>query len=848
MSENPQRVLKFKVFQARLGLIWEQLWQALFWPVMIVGLTLLAVFSGFLVMLPYGIRLVVLAITGLVFLYSLRRLFLLHWPDEAAALGRVEQRSDVSHRPVTAWFDELAGGDGDEQTKALWQAHKKRQHEQFSNLKAGVPRSNWMYLDHGGWRFTLALLLLVSVVLSGGDWRRQIARVASSQTIAAKPVDVALDAWISPPAFTRKAPVLLTSVAKKAAIARGEAIVVPEGSILKVRVNGVREISIVVSQQTGAGTAGDVLETLIAKAGANDDDVVEKRLKLQRPVFISVQYDGKSQADWKISLIPDASPMVEVVGDISTTPTGGFSVPWRASDDYGIASLKGVLSLAKQPDLKNDGKKGQPLKYDPPKFQISMSRINPKKAKGRAFQDLTAHPWAGQKVHLVLVAKDQAGQMGKSKVLKFVLPQRRFSKPLARALVEQRRRLVENPNNKKGIIRVLVALMAWPQGVIKKSGNYLGLRIVTRQLYRAQSDQQLKATVAEIWKLALQIEEADLSATRKALEEARRALQKALAQGASKEKIAELTAKLKKALDSYMAAMERQMQKALANQQNSPNGLQQQRGKEIRARDLQKMMDNIENLAKSGANDAAQEMLSQLENILKNLNPNQARQEMAPQRTPPEAKMLEELTRMMRKQRELMDKTFKMKDQKPGRKKSGQRQKNGRGDKKQGNKLGNKLGDQQQKLKNLLGKMMQQMQDGGMKMPRSLKQARRAMEKASKALKDGEKGSALGMQGNAMQGLRKGAETMANDLRQRGKGEEGNFGEHGESNANRNDPLGRPRPRDSADLGPEENILPKEREIMRAQDIMRSLRQRSNDRQRPKYELQYLERLLDGLF
>jgi len=85
-------------------------------------------------------------------------------------------------------------------------------------------------------------------------------------------------------------------------------------------------------------------------------------------------------------------------------------------------------------------------------------------------------------------------------------------------------------------------------------------------------------------------------------------------------------------------------------------------------------------------------------------------------------------------------------------------------------------------------------------------------------------------------------------MMQRGVGDEGNYGRHSESAGNRSDPLGRPMPRNGADFGPDKNILPKESEIMRARDIMNDLRNRSNDRQRPKIELDYLQRLLDGLF
>ena len=847
MSENPQRILNFKIFLARLGLFWEGLWQASFWPQMIVGVVVLAVLSGLLGWLPDYLRFALLGLAGLALLYSFRLLIKQRWPSRAAGLRRVEKKSELSHRPITAWHDDLADPEGDERTQMIWQAHRKRQHEQFSKLKSGLPRSNWMKLDPWAWRFTLALLLLVTVVLNGHNWRHEVAGLAGSPAVKVTEV-ISLDAWISPPAYTRKAPILLTSAGFRKSAVGGHEITVPEGSRLKVRVNNVAGFSVTLSKQLQDGGPGETLERVVAKP-KNDRRFAEANVVLKRPVHVALHYENKMQAEWNIALIPDDHPVVAITGKLQITPTGGFAIPWLVSDDYGVAALSGTLKRVEATKGKalQQAEKNKPLSYPPPVFSAALPRLNPKKVKGRAFQDLSSHPWAGQQVQLVLSAKDQAGQTGYSNKIVFQLPERQFSKLIARALVEQRRKLVEAPADKFKVVKSLAAMMAWPEGLIKKSGTYLGLRTLATRLHRAKTRKQLKQSVKELWQLALVIEEGDLSESRRKLEAARRALQKALREGASPEKIAELTKNLKDALNEYMQALVRKMQQAQANSQMQQNGLRQN-GREIRARDLQKMMENIENLAKSGAHDAAQEMLSQLENILKNLNPGLAQKPMDPQRTPPEARSLEELAELMRKQQELMDKTFAMPDQKNGDKKTGKMQKNKDGDLQQSRKPGDELATQQEQLKNMLGKLMEQMSKNGLSAPRSLEQARRAMQDAQRALKNGQKGPALGMQGNAMQGLRKGAEKMAKDMMQRGQGDEGNFGRHSESAGDRNDPLGRPMPRNGADFGPDKNILPKESEIMRARDIMNALRSRSNDRQRPKIELDYLRRLLDGLF
>lgn len=852
MSNRLQKILGWKLFLARLGLFWERLWLASFWPQMVVGIVLLAVFSGFAGWLLSDTSIMAslaLAVTVLVFTaFSCRKLLAVRWPGQAEALRRIERRSNLKHRPVTAWHDDLADPEGDEQTKAIWQQHQQRQRAQFAKLKSGIPRSGWMYLDPWAWRFTLAMLLLVSVVLNGQNWRYELKRLSGHTPIRVAD-NITVDAWISPPAYTLKPPILLTSEAFKKAMAAGEDLIVPEGSKLKVRVNGVSDFSVVLSKGLEDGSPGQELQRVQAKAEP-DAAFSESVVVLKRPLHVGVWFNGQQQSSWKVALIPDDAPKVDITGKIAVTPTGGFSVPWTVSDDYGVAALKGTLTRVRQSQTKRDGidsNKGKPLSYEAPVFSASLPRLNPKSAKGKSFQDLTAHPWAGQKVRLVLTATDQAGQTGHSKEIVFRLPERQFRKPVAQILVEQRRRLVEAPDDKHQIVKTLAALMAWPQGLIKKSGNYLGLRIVATKLHQAKSRPQLKQQVKEMWKLALAIEDGDLSGAKAKLEAARRALQKALRDGADADTIAKLTNDLKKALNEYMEAMARQMQQSLSKNQQQPNGLQQN-GREIRASDLQKMMDNIENLAKSGANDAAQEMLSQLENILKNLQPGVAQQPTAPQRTPPGARSLQELTDLMRKQQQLMDKTFKMPEQRNGQQQQGQQQPGKDGKQNPSNKMGNSLMTQQDQLKNLLGKMMDQMAKNGLPSPRSLEQAKRAMRDATRALKNGRKGQALGMQGNAMQGMRKGAEAMAKDLMQRGQGEEGNFGRHSESAANKNDPLGRPMPRNGEDFGRNENILPKESEIMRARDIMRALRRRSNDRQRPQIEQDYIKRLLDGLF
>ena len=80
---------------------------------------------------------------------------------------------------------------------------------------------------------------------------------------------------------------------------------------------------------------------------------------------------------------------------------------------------------------------------------LQLPRVNAKQVEGKATQDLTAHPWAGLKVRMTLAARDQAGQIGLSEPYEFILPERNFTKPLAKAVVEQRKKLVREPDSRR---------------------------------------------------------------------------------------------------------------------------------------------------------------------------------------------------------------------------------------------------------------------------------------------------------------------------------------------------------------------------------------------------------------
>lgn len=872
MSANPEHILARKVWLARLAIAWERLLEALFPAMMVAGLVLLAILSGLVAPLPAWAKLSAAAIAVIALLWSLRPLARLSWPGEDDAIARIERRSGVKHRPATSFTDTLAGeASATPEQKALWQAHRERMAREMEKLKAGSPRSPLPRLDQNALRNALAVALVAAGVLTAGSWRDRVVEAVSLSAPAAD-ASLTLDAWLNPPAYTARPPVLLTRPVA-AADASGNPtgtprVSVPQGSELVARLAGSGDMVVTLLDPNASDEEGKpkVLATITPEPAAEGTPAAtsqELRATIDRAAIVSITANGRDMGAWPVDVIPDNPPVASVPSAIEVTPSGGFALPWKVSDDYGVTSLAARLALAEsQFDEHSLPPKDNEFLKDAPDFAVSLQKINPRQAEGKSFQDLTEHPWAGLEVELVLDATDQAGQTGSSEVLKFKLPERPFTKPLAQALVEQRRNLFLHPQDERDVVRALLALMVWPEGLIESSGVYLGIRTAAASLYRARTHEDVREVTDMLWEIALSIESGNLPDALKKLQAIKKELEKALAEGASEERIAELMQQMREAMNEYLQAMQQQMLEEMRKNPEAFNQQQQQLNQQaeqsIRSRDLQQMMDMIEKLAKSGARDAAQQMLSELENMLQNLRPGMPRQSNQ-QRNSPMGRMLDQLSEMMRRQQQLMDQTFRMPqdgqpqqgDQNQGQMQPGQegQEPGGRGQTEQQTPGNGQLSQQQQDLAQMLERLMEQMRQQGMQPGDGLGRAQQEMGEAAGELGEGQRNEALGSQGEAMRGLREGARNMAQQMMQQGTGNEGNIGRHGEGrDADQRDPLGRPMPSQGEEYGQRDNMLPNEAAVERARRILDALRSRANQPDRPRLELDYIDRLLKGLY
>ncbi len=434
-------------------------------------------------------------------------------------------------------------------------------------------------------------------------------------------------------------------------------------------------------------------------------------------------------------------------------------------------------------------------------------------------------------VTLNMTAVDAAGQEGKIVAETFKLPERVFARALPRALIEQRKQLVLYPERAAHVGELIDALNLYPKGLFEGHTPSMVMGAISSRLRNASGYSDIHYAMDMMWDLAVALEDGSLSDLRAELKALKEELEKALREGAPQERIAELMDKLRGAMDKYLDAMRDEAERRAAEGGSKPpqDG---QDNKSISREDLQKMLDEMEQMSKGGNNDMAQQMLEQLDQLLQNLQPGGQQQSGGDGQM---EDMMQGLGDMMKKQKRLMDDTQRMPGQgeQPGQE--------GEGGDQPGDGKG--LADKQQQLKKQLEGLRGQ---GGQN--KNLEDAERAMGEAGESLKQGDKEGALQKQGEALDKMRKGAQELAQQMRENGQGQADGEARDGEGRGGEDDPLGRPRATRNPDTGPDQDMLPNEQAAQKAREILETLRSKANERGLSDQEKAYIDRLLRGLY
>ncbi|MBR0554251.1 TIGR02302 family protein [Ciceribacter sp. L1K23] len=834
---------------ARLVLFTERLLPLILLPAGLAAVFVSLAWFGVFRMLPDVFRFALLFLLVFGFIASLLPFARLRWPDAEDADRLLEERNLLPHQPVAVQEDEPAFETPF--ARALWEEHQRRMAERIAALDAGLPQPDIARFDRFALRTIPALLIVTAFAYSGSNGAGSVRDAFRLDGTVSEVPATRIDAWITPPSYTNRAPVFLTGQ-NSAEAALGS---VPQFSQVTVRISGGNGEEQVRFLGDGAEPIDISAEGADAAQEAGSAPVPPTpapaaTTQAARTFNYKIETGGVLQAadrEWQIGVVPDKAPEIAFDGMPRRAVNGALEIAFIARDDYGLQQAHAIIEPAGDVDAE-----ATPL-YPPPEYKLDLPRHNARESKGVSSRNLTEHPMAGKRVRITLVARDGAGQEGRSQPYEMVLPSRNFSQLLAAAVAEQRQVFALDTRKMPEAVALNEALTIRADETIPNLSHYLLIESARFRMKQAQSPEAMKETADYLWEIALGIEDGNLSLAERRLRDAQQALADALDRNAPDEEIKRLMDELRAAMQEFMQALAQQQQGNMADNQQQPQNM-------LRAQDLNNMLDQIENLARSGNRDAAQQMLSELQRMMNNLQagrPQQGNQQENSQMR----QQIDKLGELMQQQQRLMDQTFQL-DQ-------ALRDRMQRGDPEMGEN--GQSPDQQQStdqmtaeqlreaLKNLqqqqqaLGEQLQELQEGlkgmGIQPGNNFAEAESQMRGAGDALGRSQGERAVEGQGKALEALRQGARDMMNQMMQAMRGQQGQGqgqqqGMTGQGNQNGRDPLGRPRATSGPDFG--ENVrVPDEIDVQRAREILEAIRRKLEENSGRVEERRYLERLLD---
>ena len=309
----------------------------------------------------------------------------------------------------------------------------------------------------------------------------------------------------------------------------------------------------------------------------------------------------------------------------------------------------------------------------------------------------------------------------------------------------------------------------------------------------------------------------------------RQTVAQALARGAPDEELERLMDELQAALDELLDAMARMQPQYLENMpMMDPNSLVMDR------QELRDLFDRMRELMRSGAKDAARRMLSELQNLLENLQTGQLQQ--VPQEFRDGMEQLDLLQELMQAQQELLDRSYQ---EAMRRGQQGQQDQQQQGDMSADTAL-------QEALRRQLGEIMRQLGEITGDIPRPLGRAEGAMRRSTKALEGNRPGASVPAQTEALDQLREGARAATEQLMKKFGGAMAAAGQGRPwgQQPGQQDPFGR-RTLGNQGAAQGDVEIPSESDVQKARRILDELRRRAGERQRPPVERDYIDRLLE---
>jgi hypothetical protein len=115
--------------------------------------------------------------------------------------------------------------------------------------------------------------------------------------------------------------------------------------------------------------------------------------------------------EWSFTAIPDKPPTIALTKEPESQLRGSLLLAYKMEDDYGVIDAQATFE--RDAPAAAGGKPPRPL-FEAPDFVLSLPQARTRNGVGQTTKDLTEHPWAGVDVTMTLIARDEAGNEGRS--------------------------------------------------------------------------------------------------------------------------------------------------------------------------------------------------------------------------------------------------------------------------------------------------------------------------------------------------------------------------------------------------------------------------------------------------
>jgi hypothetical protein len=703
---------------------WQLLWEC-YAPVLALGMLFICLFfigaaAGFWQRIGDPWRLIGLVIATGFMVRSIRNARAKLKPTQSQAQRRVEHDSGLAHRPLDTLADTAARLSDD---PLAWRAHVRNAQNSIKNASRPKLRPTLALIDKYYLRFIAPCALILAVMVGAGDnyerFRSGLMPVWQSG-ISAK--TARYEAWIDPPEYTGRPPSYFKGSQELSA---------PEGSEFVARISGVKTAPRLIVREKGrtrritAKRLGP--KSFEARASLSVDAVASYRI-------------GESIQSWGLKVETDRPPTIEFEDEPEAGKRDKLIFSYNLNDDFGVEKLALVVALEENPIATEN------IDVSLPGSSVREASLEP------ASLDLTKHKWAGKQVIGYLVATDGKQQTGQSETVIFVIPDKIFVEPLAKAVAEQRQlmlagtaaykplnlenratyadpddkplfavdrpdeTLLRAPEDVQRTAILIEAVTDRPVGIFEDPTVYMGLRHVYGRLKRASDQADLLGIPEDLWAIALRAEFGVLGDALADMQAAERALNNAMARRAPQREIDALFERYNNAVDRYMEELTLKAieeAKKRAGEQNEAGG---GGGADFNQDEIQALLDAIEEANRMGDTVAARKALAQLALLLENMQIQLAQggggsgDGVGEGMSEELQEALEELNDLLGEQRQLRDETQEAGREQNDREQQGEGQQPGQGMPGQGEAGGNgksaeQLAEEQQQLQELLEKL-----------------------------------------------------------------------------------------------------------------------------------------------